>query len=60
MVFQYNVRVNWDCLALLSNQNLNIMCEDHVIALRDHVGVTNFESCDDRVYLTLRHNRYKK
>ena len=34
------------------------MCEDHVIAL-NNVGATNFESCDDQVHLTLRHNSYK-
>ena len=45
-------------LGLSKESDLNIMCEDHVIALNN--GATNFESCDDRVNLTLRHNRYKK
>ena len=50
MAFQYFVGVNWDCLALLKaplKSDLNIMCEDHVIALRDNADATNFESCDD-------------
>ena len=49
MAFQYNVGVNWDCLALLKaplKSDLNIICED-VIALRDNADATNFESCDD-------------
>ena len=48
MAFQYNAGVNCDCLALLGNppkSDLNIMCENHVIAL-NNVGVTNCESYD--------------